>query len=369
MDGKAREALFSMLFQKRPIQPHLVLRIRREYLIEDSLRQISSNEMELKKSLRIEFVGEDGVDAGGLRKEWFLLLVRELFDPQYGMFTWDEDSNLCWFNPASFETSDQYFLVGTVLGLAIYNSTILDIHLPLAVYKKLLGLTVTLEDLKVFRPAFSKGLEQLLSFDGDVENTYCREFVGEYEAFGEIQRVPLHPRGAEKSVTKENREEYVDKYCAFILTDSVAKQFEPFKRGFYNVCGGNALSLFRPEEIELLVRGSAEALDIDQLRAVTVYEGFNEDEETIRNFWGVFKSMKPEKQRKLLTFVTGSDRIPATGAANLAWKISCIGEDCDRFPISHTCFNQLCLYRYRGRRKLEEKLSRAINESEGFGLK
>lgn len=43
--------------------------------------------MDLKKSLRIEFIGEDGVDAGGLRKEWFLLLVRQLFDPQFGTFS------------------------------------------------------------------------------------------------------------------------------------------------------------------------------------------------------------------------------------------------------------------------------------------
>jgi len=34
--------------------------------------------------LRIEFAGEEGVDAGGLKKEWFLLLVRELLDPRYG---------------------------------------------------------------------------------------------------------------------------------------------------------------------------------------------------------------------------------------------------------------------------------------------
>jgi hypothetical protein len=53
--------------------------------IEDSLKHSSDNELaELKKSLKIEFVGEDGVDAGGLRKEWFLLLVRHLFDPKYG---------------------------------------------------------------------------------------------------------------------------------------------------------------------------------------------------------------------------------------------------------------------------------------------
>src|SRR5271170_6704123 len=69
--------------------------------------------------------------------------------------------------------------------------------------------------------------------------------------------------------------EYVRRYTEYVLDMSISKQFEPFKRGFYHVCGGNALSLFRPEEIELLVRGSPEKLDVDQLRAVAVYEGEN----------------------------------------------------------------------------------------------
>ena len=74
------------LFQKRAVPSHLLLKVRRECIIEDSLTQISSNEMDVKKGLRIEFVGEDGVDAGGLRKEWFLLLCREVFDPLYGFY-------------------------------------------------------------------------------------------------------------------------------------------------------------------------------------------------------------------------------------------------------------------------------------------
>ena len=60
------------------------------------------------------------------------------------------------------------------------------------------------------------------------------------------------------------------------------QQFESFRRGFYLVCSGHALSLFRPEEIDFLVRGSAEPLDIDQLRSVTVYEGFNDEHEVIK---------------------------------------------------------------------------------------
>lgn len=72
---------------------------------------------------------------------------------------------------------------------------------------------------------------------------------------------------------RTNITEYVRRYTEYILDTSISKQFEPFKRGFYHVCGGNALSLFRPEEIELLIRGSPEKLDVDQLRAVAVYEG------------------------------------------------------------------------------------------------
>jgi len=79
--------------------------------------------------------------------------------------------------------------------------------------------------------------------------------------------------------------------------------------------------------------------------------------------------MDPAMQRKLLTFVTGSDRIPATGVANLAFKVSIVGDSETRFPIAHTCFNQICLYRYRSRAKLERMLTRALEESEGFGLK
>jgi len=284
MEVKAKEAFFTTVFQKRTVAPHLILKVRRDCIIEDSLSQISCNEMDVKKGLRIEFIGEDGVDAGGLRKEWFLLLCREVFDPLYGMnllvkmlitgmFTWDENSH-CWFNPNSFETSDQFFLLGVVLGLAIYNSTILDVHLPLACYKKLLGVHCGLEDLKTFKPAVANSLEKLLAYEGDdFEEVFGLDFVTQKEGYGQMETVDLVPGGSKKPVTKANRHEYVRRYTQYLLDTSISKQFEPFKRGFYHVCGGNALSLFRPEEIELLIRGSPEKLDVDQLRAVAVYEG------------------------------------------------------------------------------------------------
>ncbi|KAG0243867.1 putative E3 ubiquitin-protein ligase [Actinomortierella wolfii] len=373
MLGNVATLLTPQELQRAPL---LILRVNRNNLIEDSLRQLSMHDSDLKKSLRIEFVGEDGIDAGGLRKEWFLLLVRQLFDPQYGMFVYDDQSNYCWFNPASFESLDQYYLVGVVIGLSIYNSTILDLPLPLAVYKKLLhspmtSAPLTLHDLATFRPDLARGFEQLLLYEGeDVEDVFCLTFVGSYEAYGEVKEVPLIPNGENIPVTHLNKYEYVERYCNFIINTSIEEQFESFRRGFYLVCGGHALSLFRPEEIESLVRGSAEPLDLDQLRSVTVYEGFHDQNEVIQNFWSIFKEFDDRDQRRLLQFITASDRYPATGIANLHFKITCIGsQDSDRFPTSHTCFNQLCLYNYKGREKLKRMLIRAMNESEGFGVK
>lgn len=232
----------------------------------------------------------------------------------------------------------------------------------------------TLEDLAEFRPALAHGLRQLLEFEGDVETTFCRDFVAEVESYGQILQVPLCPNGETKAVTNSNRREFVDLYVHYLLDTAVARQYDPFKRGFYTVCGGNALSLFRSEEIELLVRGSDEVLDIASLRAVAIYEHWGskapgETEPVVVWFWKSFEAMVPKDQRKLLSFITGSDRIPAMGASNLVIKLICLGDNCERFPIARTCFNMVGLYKYSSMGKLMAKLNRAISESEGFGLR
>lgn len=72
---------------------------------------------------------------------------------------------------------------------------------------------------------------------------------------------------------------YVDLYVQFVLVTSVKLQFEAFKNGFDEVTSGDALQLFGGEELELLVRGSREPLDVRQLKSMTVYEGFDGEED------------------------------------------------------------------------------------------
>ncbi len=277
-----------------------------------------------------------------------------------------------------------------MLGLAIYNSTILDVAFPPFAFRKLLASApnysgpvtsssrpaagYTLDDLAEFRPSLAKGLAQLLDYDGDVEETYCWDFAAQIDRYGQPAVVPLCPSGENRPVTNANRGEFVDLYVKYLLDTAVARQYEPFKRGFFTVCAGNALSLFRPEEIELLIRGSDEPLDVATLRAVAVYDGWAkgvraEDEPVVTWFWNTFANADSKGQRKLLSFITSSDRIPAMGATNLVLKIACLGDNCDRFPIARTCFNMIGIYRYQSREVFETKLWRAVIESEGFGLR
>jgi E3 ubiquitin-protein ligase HECTD2 len=89
MESKINDEFFDSLMHRTILVRHFDLNIRRDCIIEDSLQKISeatnSSEEEAKKKLKVTFRGEDGIDGGGLRKEWFLLLVKELLDPNVGM--------------------------------------------------------------------------------------------------------------------------------------------------------------------------------------------------------------------------------------------------------------------------------------------
>lgn len=409
METKARETYFNNVISGRAQDVNFHLHVRRECVVEDSLTRIGEAvgqlQGDLKKGLRVHFAGEEGVDAGGLKKEWFLLLVRDVFEPNHGLFVYDSDSQLCYFNPHSFETSDQYYMVGVLLGLAIYNSTILDVALPSFAFRKLLALapvnsspvspvarntmTYTLDDLAEYRPSLASGLRTLLEFDGDVESTYLWSFTVPVERYGVVTEYPLVPGGENKPVTNANRHEFVNLYVRYLLDGAVARQFEPFKRGFFTVCAGNALSLFRAEEIELLIRGAEEErIDVDALRAVAVYENFRrpdkpeevikhnveEEVDVVRWFWEYFREAESKDQRRLLQFITSSDRVPATGAAGLVLRIAMGGdgtgrEGSERYPVARTCFNLIQLWGWGSKERLVEMVRGAVEGSEGFGLK
>ena len=107
------------------------LRLSRRSIFEDSYNQLRSRPVrEWIGRFHIEFMGEQGIDAGGLTREWFNILSREIFDPNYALFT-SVDGATFQPNPLSNINSNHlsYFkFVGNVIAKAICDGQLMDAH-------------------------------------------------------------------------------------------------------------------------------------------------------------------------------------------------------------------------------------------------
>ncbi|OEH77949.1 e3 ubiquitin-protein [Cyclospora cayetanensis] len=421
--------------------PFLYLRVRRSHLVQDTLQQIACNSSSgshstntnFRKALKVKFVGEEGVDQGGVAKEFFQLLVDEvgitgrkegdslspkrpsqrskLFSPDYGMFSLDEESRMHWFCSFSLEGRYRFELIGIICGLAIHNSVLMPVSFPLVLFKKLLGWPAnSLEDLYQLHPQIARhgctlqvlvcrfavlsavsagsgrSLRCVLEATEEVLEGMALTFSVSSDFLGEQREDALGSHDPSTRVTVANREEYVQLYINYILEVSVREQYSAFEEGFYRCVDKATISLFRPEELQLLLLGKEEELDVSLLQkvysaadilhprvlsptAATYQDGYTEDSPAVSMFWSVCRGFSPEEKKKLLMFITGSDRIPLGGPQSLRLTIGRSGPDTDRLPTAHTCFNFLLLPDYSSKEKMARLLLIAIQNCHGFGLR
>ena len=346
----------------------LTINIRRNNLIEDTLNEVSKPNIKLQNPIKVKFIGEQGVDEGGVRKEFFLLFIRQIFDPDYGMFNYNKKTRLYWFNHYTFEINLKYELIGIIFGLAIYNNIILDVKFPLTVYKKLLGIKPTLEDMKECDPELYNTFTYLInSQDKNLKEELEQDFTVIDDKFGEKLVIPLKPNGENIMVDINNKDEYVELYLDWYFNKSIQTCFNSFEKGFYRVFNRDLSKILSHEELELIICGT-QILDFSELKRVCRYEEFTKDSPTIKYFWEILLEFKEEEKKKFLSFVTGCDRAPIDGLGSLPITISNGGTDLNQLPSAHTCFNNLILPDYKNKEKMKEKLLNAINYSEGFGL-
>ena len=353
----------------------LELNLRREHILEDALVQLhkKGKGSNLQKNLKVRFVGEMGVDEGGLTKEFFQLLTFRLFDPDFAMFV-VRNNRFLWFNCDSFESSMNFEMVGILLGLALYNSTILEIKFPLVVYKKLkqklkldfIEDEIILEDLEEFEPELYTSLKNLSKNDLTGKDSGFF-FNISYKSWGEIKTLNLIENGENIKVTEENKHKFIALYLDWYINISIEKQFRPFYKGFFKVLTGEIIHFFSANELLLAICGSTK-FDFKELKKTTKYEGYSEDSQTIKDFWKILlEDFEDSQKREFLKFLTGSDRAPLRGLGDIRMKISRHGED-SHLPSAHTCFNHLLLPDYKDFENLKKKLTLSLENCEGFGL-
>lgn len=368
MQNAATQGFFS-LFGPQP-NVYFVLTVSRQNIVEDTIRELHKiSSADLKKPLRVKFIGEEAEDTGGVRKEFFMLLLKDILDTKYGMFQFYDESRCIWFAETTFEGDEMYHLVGILCGLAIYNFNIINLTFPLALYKKLLGETPDLSDLKELSPLVWKSMQSLLEYqESDFEEVFGLTFEVTRNVYGESKTIELKPNGSNIPMTLENKKEYVDLYVDYVFNKSVEKKFKNFQAGFMRVCGGRVMKLFKPHELMAVIVGN-EDYNWEEFEQNTEYKnGYVANDATIRMFWDVFHhELTEQEKKKFLLFLTGSDRIPIQGMKGIKIYIQPVQDD-NCLPVAHVCAGLLDLPRYSSQGKLRYKLMQAIQQTHGFSL-
>jgi ubiquitin-protein ligase E3 A len=363
--------------------PYCVLRVRRDRLLADAAREIAAaaRTRQLHKPLKVVFAGEEGVDEGGVQKEFFTLVARQIFSPDYGMWSpVDSAGRITWFAPGGLEVAGEadYELVGWLLGLALYNSVLMELALPRAAYALLLGgAPESLEDLADVAPETAAGLAATLAAaeadPAGFEAAFALTWTAGYDCLGARREAELCPGGAGRAVTGAEAPAFAAAYAAWLLKAGVARQAAAFARGFATVLRAGtpprATAILSPEELEALLVGDP-SLDFNALEAAAEYvPPLHADAPLARHFWAAAHALGPEDKKRLLAFVTGSDRVPIGGLREIPLRLQRNGDGDARLPTAHTCFNTLMLPEYSGADAMRERLGVALANHEGFGLR
>jgi len=366
---------------------HLRIAVRRSNLLTDAVDAIMSlGPKDLRKIWRIDFLGEEGIDAGGLAKEFFEEVTREIFDADNGLFlsAHKENQMAMRVNPASGVSCPEDHLVyfrflGRVLGRALFGGYFVKGHMVQFMYKHILGWPVTFGDLESVDSELYSNLKGLMEMPEDEVEYIGYDFTVTEEVLGEKKVVELVEDGANIDLTGENRAEYLEAYFKYVMLGRIKLQLTELLLGFYDVVPETLLTVFDFQELELALCGMPQ-IDMDDWRLHTEYVGLYSSEKAKNNvcrwFWDVVTNdFDMEMKARLLQFVTGSSGVPTRGFEVLQagdgnikkFTISGIPLKGAMYPRAHTCFNRIDLPQYKSKKDLAEKLRVAVAScSTGF---
>ena len=395
--------------------------IRRGTLLEDAFEQFWRLGDGLKEPISISFIDvhgveEEGIDGGGVTKEFLTSVTNEAFNPNYGLHMFNETAkNLLYPNPTvmdersislqdiGFEKGStdynegmrlllqRYEFLGRIVGKCLYEGILVDLAFaPFFLLKWSLtggrnaaarenGFRASVNDLRDLDEELYQGLIGLKTYAGSFEDLGLTFSVDDQiEVDGRMVTV-THELGSnlgKMPVINETRLMYINLLSKYRLVEQQKKQTEAFLKGLSSIVQPMWLSLFNQSELQTLVGGSERQIDVEDLRRNTAYGGLYTigddgcEHETVILFWDVLGGLSEEDKRQVLKFVTSTPRAPLLGFSQLnpPFSIRDGGSDEGRLPTASTCVNLLKLPRYTTSAQLEKKLLHAVNSGAGFGF-
>ena len=360
---------------------------------------------ELAAGISVIFLDDDGraeqgIDSGGLTKEWFMLLcaqleeaslrhttgggrsmmkrssVRGAFSP---MFTALPDQSL--FLAKSERPLAHFVALGRVLGMAVTlnargESALISMPLSSALLKCIVGQPILAKDVRALDPTYFKNRIELLLEDGGLDLMCAALCLDEgdmrfcaYDDEGEPSE-ELRPGGAEEKVTAQSVEEYVACLSEHYLLGGVRGEMSSLLAGFYDVLPLDGLKAcgITHTDLGLLLSGVQTVSVGDWKASANAAAASRTHPELVEWFWQILESVDDEARCRVLQFSTGMSRLPAGGFRALEPRFELkvqISASIDHLPSAHTCFNTLELPPYTSRASLDAKLMMAVVEGTG----
>lgn len=367
----------------RLVDGKLPLMVRRSRICEDSLAVIRTTPAaEFRAKLRVEYEGERGIDSGGLTKDWFLQLSKEL-QSRFFRPTAKHELELKDAAPV-----DDVRALGRFIAKALHDQQCVDLPLSGSLYNILRGvvgddddvgvadldaddagesnrrvLDAVLREVEDLDPEFHKSLVWILEHD---PSDLCLTFAVDDDKGTEIDLVDS---GRQTDVTQSNKTRYVFLVSRWRVRYRVQLEIDALLLGCADLgVTPDRLGKFTSSELTLLLNGRKD-IDVDEIRAFAAHQGdgFPLDHVVALWFWQFMFEADSTDRESVLVFATGSHRVPLDGfEPPLTLCLDC--ERVDALPTAHTCFNQLVLPSYSSYDVLRRQLRLAIANADTFEL-
>jgi len=388
-----RQALGERIGGEAALPTNLNVRLRRTCLLQDTWQVLVERPVSelVAPCVFVEFEGEEGIDSGGVTRDWFDAVGRMVAEDSaagrglmalapdrslmprtvLGRSSGASDSKVT----AQVEADHMLALLalGRFLAIALLCAKPLPLSLSSVVCKYLLQSPISMDDVRRLDGEFFRGrVEPMLRPDGLAKLEAALgaplAFVAAAADEGD-EPEELIPGGAHQVVTESNKVQYLRLLCEAYVCGGARREIQCLLQGFWDVLPPEMLKEHEvgPGELAVLISG---VHDVDA-EDWFLHTSGPEDDMVFKWFWEIVREdLGAEERCLLLHFVTGSSRLPPGGFAKLEPMFSIDVMDSrsqNHLPHAHTCINKLVLQRYCSRKQLSDKLLQALS-AEGFGF-
>ena len=389
----------SFMLDNTKNNPPLV--ISRKNILKETFNQFNTNsDLNFYRKLQIYFVDESAYDDGGVEREWYSVLFKEIFSEKNNFFREikekSEAKGSYFISNANVENVEKnrelYFsFIGRLFAKAILDKILIPYESNPIILKYLLFSNYNdnnaqdeeeqniydINDIKNYDYEIYNSLENLLktNLDNNNNDIYFIWTINQIE-------IELIDNGNNILVNNANKNLFVNKVVELICFKSIKTELKALKKGLLSIIPLNFIKIFSVEEFNFILSGQQE-INLKDWKSNTLYKGnITEKNEVVQFFWEVLSELNNEELLLFFRFCTGSTRVPIDGFSALPGPKNKIikfsielrknkDEDlkCQKLIVAQTCFNNIILPEY----KTKEEMRKAINiilesDTNYFGL-